>query len=200
MNLSCQSSVWEDYLSESDEVDVFHPLVQQRARGIRRLYSTATDRIKYTFEFVRDQIHHSWDIQSSRVTRKASDVLRFGEGICYAKSHLLVALLRAQEIPAGFCYQRLTRGDTPDTGYVIHALNAVYLDSLEKWVRIDARGNKPGVNAEFSPHVEQLAFPIRPEMGEVEYPMIYVNPQTSEVLKEHTHALELCRYHLPSEL
>jgi len=36
------------------------------------------------------------------VTCKASDVLIYGTGYCYAKSHLLAALLRANAIPAGF--------------------------------------------------------------------------------------------------
>ena len=92
----------------------------------------------------------SWDIQSSRVTCKASDVLYYKEGICYAKANLLAALLRSQGIPTGFCYQRLMLFDTPDKGYCIHALNAVYLASINRWIRLDARGNKPGVKAEFS--------------------------------------------------
>ena len=60
------------------------------------------------FEFVRDQIKHSWDFQLNPVTCRASDVLKHGTGYCYAKSHLLAALLRANRIPAGLCYQRLT--------------------------------------------------------------------------------------------
>ena len=43
--------------------------------------------------------------------------------------------------------------------FCLHGLNAVYLKKYG-WYRIDARGNKPGVNAQFSPPVEQLAFPV----------------------------------------
>lgn len=71
--------------------------------------------IKLTYEYVRDIIHHSWDAQDKRVTVTASDVLREGVGICWAKANLLAALLRANEIPSGFSYQRLTLGDTIDT-------------------------------------------------------------------------------------
>jgi transglutaminase-like putative cysteine protease len=61
------------------------------------------------------------------VTCKASDVLIHGTGYCYAKSHLLVALLRANGIPAGLCYQRLTiENDGPS--YCLRGLNAVYLE------------------------------------------------------------------------
>ncbi len=33
---------------------------------------------------------------------------------------------------------------------VIHGLNAIYLKSINKWIRLDSRGNKPDVNAQFS--------------------------------------------------
>ena len=38
-----------------------------------------------------------------------------------------------------------------------------------RWIRLDARGNRPGVDARFSLAEEQLAWPIRPEHGEVDY-------------------------------
>lgn len=71
----------------------------------------------------------------------------------------------------GLCYQRLLWGDNPDTGHVLHGLVAVYL--RDKWIRLDARGNKTGVDAQFSIDEEKLAFPVRPEFGEIDYPTIY---------------------------
>lgn len=56
----------------------------------------------------------------------ASEVLLEGTGFCYAKCQLLVAMLRANGIPAGFCYQRLMRDDTGTT-FVLHGLAAVHL-------------------------------------------------------------------------
>ena len=100
--------------------------------------------ILIAFEYVRDEISHSWDIQSEKVTRTASEVLKYKEGMCYAKSMLLCALLRSQGIPPGFCYQKLTLGDTPETGYCIHALNVVFISTINNWIRIDARGNTNG--------------------------------------------------------
>ncbi|MEO1299659.1 MAG: transglutaminase-like domain-containing protein, partial [Cyanobacteria bacterium J06636_16] len=58
------------------------------------------------FEWVRDEIHHSVDYQLNPVTCRASEVLQHKTGYCYAKSHLLAALLRANHIPTGFCCQR----------------------------------------------------------------------------------------------
>lgn len=110
------------------------------------------------FAFVRDEIAHSWDYQRNPVTCRASDVLQHGTGYCYAKSHLLAALLRANGIPAGLCYQRLAVGEVGPP-FCLHGLNAVYLQAFG-WYRIDARGNKPGVAAVFTPPQEQLAFPV----------------------------------------
>ncbi len=133
---------------------------------------------------------------------KASEVLYYGEGLCYAKSHLLAALLRAQGIPTGFCYQRLAAGATPEMGYNLHGLNAVFLPSEAKWIRLDARGNKPGVQAEFSTSEERLAYIVRPELGEIDYPTIYTQPHPKVVkaLREHSNCLHLCEHFLPDQL
>ncbi|MCV6624541.1 MAG: Cro/Cl family transcriptional regulator, partial [Cellvibrionaceae bacterium] len=43
------------------------------------------------------------------------------------------------------------------------------------WYRIDARGNKPGVAADFCPPVEKLAYPIVTS-GEADLPEIWAEP------------------------
>lgn len=105
-------------------------------------------------------------------------------------------------IPAGFCYQRLTIGDTPDTGYCIHALNAVYLKSLDKWIRLDARGNKAGVLAEFSRHDEKLAFSVREAYDEIDYSIRYAqpNPKTIKALIQNTDCTAMYLHGLPDDL
>ena len=107
------------------------------------------------------------------VTCKASDVLIHGTGYCYAKSHLLAALLRANAIPAGLCYKRLAF-ETDGQSYCLHGLNAIYLEQ-HGWYRVDARGNKPGVAAEFSPPSENLAFPVI-GAAEKDFPEICAEP------------------------
>lgn len=136
------------------------------------------------------------------MTIRASDVLREKVGICYAKSNLPAALLRANHIPAGNCYQRLTLGDTPETGYCIHALNAVYLATIGRWIRLDAGGNKPGTQAEINLEQEQLAFHMRPELDEIDYPQVYDAPLpiTMHVLENATDALKMYQYSLPQKL
>lgn len=60
---------------------------------------------------------------SDEVTCRASEVLKEGHGLCFAKSNLLAVLLRFMDIPVGFCYQTLVHED----GFVLHGLNAAYL-------------------------------------------------------------------------
>jgi transglutaminase-like putative cysteine protease len=134
-------------------------------RGWRRIGSVAAARA--AFEFVRDEVRHSWDIRSHRVTRTASNALAHSEGLCFAKSHLLAAILRQLGVPSGLAYQRLTLGDMPESGYSVHGLNTAFVGG--RWIRIDARGNKPGVDAQFSLGAERLAFRVRPEMDERDY-------------------------------
>lgn len=163
----------EKYLDSSEYIDWKHPLIAAKAAELAEGCLNDEAIAKQCFEFVRDAIKHSWDYRMNPVTCKASDVLTHGTGYCYAKSHLLAALLRANGIPAGLCYQRLTiENDSPP--YCLHGLNAVYLERYG-WYRIDARGNKPGVAAEFCPPKEKPAFPIINAL-EKDFPQICAEP------------------------
>ncbi|MDD6039179.1 MAG: transglutaminase-like domain-containing protein [bacterium] len=160
----------KQYLSETNCIDFNHPLVMERVEKLKQQSADPIDYIRCAFEFVRDEITHSWDAGEMTVSRKASEVLENGTGICWTKSCLLAALLRANGIPAGISYQKLTRADEDASdGYIIHALNTVYIEALDKWIRLDARGNKETVHAEFSLEEEILAFPVRPELEEIDY-------------------------------
>ncbi len=193
--------MFEEYLKESKYVDYSNPEVKAASDRLMKESSNDITLIENTYKFVRDEIKHSWDVQDPRVTVTASDVLREGVGICFGKANLLAALLRANGVPCGFSYQKLTLGDTPDTGYCIHALNTVYVPSMVKWIRLDARGNKEGVQAEFSLDEEKLAFEIKSE-GEVDYRnnLSEPHPATMKVLEESTNALDMYRFKLPTKL
>ncbi|MBM7566004.1 transglutaminase-like putative cysteine protease [Paenibacillus sacheonensis] len=192
----------EAYALESEEVDFSDPAIAAKAEELTRGCADEMDYVQRAYRFVRDEVAHSWDIRSRRITRTASEVLTFGEGICYAKSNLLCALLRSKGIPAGFCYQRLTLGDTQGTGYCVHALNAVFIASEERWVRLDARGNKAGIQAEFSLDAEKLAFPVREHEGEIDYPGVYAwpNSKTMDALKQYADCINMYLHGLPSSL
>lgn len=183
------------YLAPGQYIDFEHPLVAAKAA---ELAAGAGDEIalaRRCFEFVRDEIAHSWDFRRNPVTCRASDVLRHGTGYCYAKSHLLAALLRANGIPAALCYQRLSVGES-GAPYCLHGLNAVFLKDYG-WYRIDARGNKPGVAADFCPPREVLAFAIRTG-DERDLPGIHAEPLTvvTNVLERYADVGEVYA-HLP---
>ena len=121
--------------------------------------------------------------------------MKYKTGYCYAKSHLLAALLRANNIAAGLCYQRLTIEDDKPP-FCLHGLNAVFLDDFG-WYRIDARGNKPGVDAQFTPPLEKLAYPIITE-GETDLPDVYSEPLAEIVnVLENNKTYQEVANHLP---
>lgn len=151
---------------------------------------------KTAFEWVRDQIGHSYDVVDPRVTVTAGEVLEQRVGLCYAKSHLLAALLRAEGVPTGLCYQRLVHGD----GHVLHGLVAIYLDGA--WHRQGPRGNKDGVDAQFSLNTERLAWQTDISQGEIDYLRVFAAPARCgiETLSSATDILTLYDVGLPTGL
>ena len=185
----------DNYLRATSILDHDSPEVQNLARELAAGISDPTPIAKRCFEWVRDEIKHSGDYKMNPTTCAASEVLRHGTGYCFAKSHLLAALLRANDIPAGLCYQRLTRNGRT-APFVLHGLSAVLLPEIG-WYRVDPRGNRANVDAQFTPPVEQLAWPIAVE-GEADLPEIWPDPLplVVDVLRTHeTH--DGVRDHLP---
>lgn len=162
-----------EYLAGNEAVDSDHPSIVALAKELSNDLNSDDEIAKKCFEYVRDKIEHSGDVPAGVTTYRASEVLEHKRGWCYAKSHLLAALLRANNIPAGLCYQRLSQGESGPP-YCLHGLNAVYLEKYG-WYRIDPRGNKAGADAQFTPPVEKLAFAIQDE-NEGDFERIYVEP------------------------
>ena len=161
------------FLRATSIIDHDHPAVAAKARALRDTLSEPIAIAHACFLFVRDEISHSVDARANPLTCRASEVLAHGTGYCFAKSHLLAALLRANFIPAGLCYQRLSIDDTGPP-FTLHGFNAVHLPGIG-WHRIDPRGNKPGVHSDFTPPVEMLAYsPKLP--GEADLPEIWADP------------------------
>ena len=161
-----------EFLQPTAIVDWTHPAISEKAAELRHNNDVVATAKAY-FEFVRDQISHSRDAERDPATCKASDVLLHRTAYCYAKRHLLAALLRANGIPTGFCYLRLSINDSGPP-YSLHGFNAIYLPEFG-WYRVDARGNRPGVEAQFSPPREQLAFRIQ-SSDEFQFENIFPDP------------------------
>jgi transglutaminase-like putative cysteine protease len=175
-NFNRQSAIappTQKYLEATTIIDWENPAILKLANKITSQYQTQEMIAKACFEWVRDEIKHSVDYQINPVTCRASNVLKYKTGYCYAKSHLLAALLRAHGIPTGFCYQRLSINDQ-GAPYSLHGFNAIYLQRVG-WYRVDPRGNNERVDAQFIPPTEQLAY--SPSLsGEADFQNILPQP------------------------
>lgn len=184
MKLQPQFNDLSPYLQANNIIDFGYEIsreVTELSYDITTYSENEMDYIKNAYEYVRDKISHSADMNGKIVTCSASEVLLAKEGICFAKSHLLASILRCNLIPTGFCYQRLILDDESAPYLILHGLNAVYIEQLKKWIRLDARGNKPGVDAQFSFEQEKLAFPVRVEKGEEDIPIIFASPDKNVI-------------------
>lgn len=163
-----------EFLKHTAIVDWQTPSVVAHAH---ELADGATDDVVVAgrcYHWVRDHVQHSRDVREQQtVTWTASSVLEHRVGYCFAKAHLLAALLRACGIPAAFCYQRL-RLTEGEPRFTLHGLNAVHLKQYG-WYRVDARGNKPGIDPEFCPPEERLAYPLV-HPGEMDLPQRFADP------------------------
>ncbi|MDO4503428.1 MAG: transglutaminase domain-containing protein, partial [Coriobacteriia bacterium] len=86
------------FLRPTDWIDWGDEAVLNRAALIGRGSGGVVDLAEATFEFVRDEIAHSYDVGCHVPAAKASDVLKTGASICWGKANLLAALLRANGI------------------------------------------------------------------------------------------------------
>lgn len=185
----------DEFLRATDVIDCHHPAIVAAAADIAGDAPDDEEVARRGFLWVRDHVRHSSDHAIPVVTCTASDVLQHRVGFCYAKSHLLAALLRARGIPAALCYQRLAADDTA-TEFFLHGLVAVHL-ARHGWYRVDPRGGRPGLVTDFTPPVERL--PYAPQLaGEQDIPGRFPDALTCVVtaLRRWPTAAEV-RAHLP---
>lgn len=166
---------------------------------IEGLKEYKTEIVKTFYEFVRDEIPHSFDIESDEITIKASEVLKNKTGICYTKSNLLAAMLRYVGIPCGMCYEHLTLQEDEKMGYVVHCFNAVYL--WDEWIFLDARGNKEGIDAQFVKDEIKLSFTPREEYDEYFYYGIFedAHEETMKII-ENSNTITEVMDNIPDEI
>jgi transglutaminase-like putative cysteine protease len=200
MAMQPEEETFNGYLEDTIIIDWQSPPVLEKARELATDCRSEEECARTLFEWVRDEIPHSDDIDTDAVTCRASSVLEEGTGLCFAKSHLLAALLRARGIPAGFGYQRLRR-DPPYGGYALHGFVCAYLSQLDRWVVLDPRGNDERAHAEFDIDEPSFAYQPDPEQGEETIEIIFTRPRRSLVdLLEGNESLEKLRPHIPGEL
>ena len=167
------------FLASSRYIDWRDASVLKLSTELLQSSTDKNDFVRRAFEWVRDEIQHTGDFALELVTCAASEVLQHRTGYCYAKSHLLAALCRAQGVPAGLGYQRLSVNDNGPP-FCLHGFVAIELDP-HGWRRLDPRGNKPGITTEFSASKDCLAF-IPSLQGEMTFTEIL--PEPLEVVVE----------------
>ncbi|MDI6602874.1 MAG: transglutaminase family protein [Patescibacteria group bacterium] len=130
------------FLQPTKYCDSNNQEIKQIARKIASLYKNKKEKVKALFYWVKDQIKFEfghWGI-------KASETLRRKRGMCTNKANLLIALLRAIKIPAGYgilrvntkkFYRRLMcpsfgKLASPET---VHIYVGIFLN--KKWLRCD---------------------------------------------------------------
>ena len=189
------------YLEDTITIDWQTPALTTRAKQLLEGATGPEQRVERLFRFVRDEISHSQDVETEAQTCRASEVLREKTGLCYAKSHLLAALLRIAGFPTGFCYVRLADSKRPG-GFVLHGLNAVYWKPSESWIYLDARGNNQAVRTECRFEAPwSLAYTPDAELGECFLPFIYRRPAQRIVdLLERAPSFEAVLRNLPDSI
>jgi transglutaminase-like putative cysteine protease len=182
----------EDYLKHDSIIDWRNPIIKRKAAKIVDGIVNEIDKARYIYEWVRDKIPHSNDINAQVLSCSATEVLNNETGMCFSKSHLLAALLRSVNIPTGFCYQVLMYDPPVDNTLVLHGLNGIYLSVVQKWVVVDARGNTRNLNAQFSIDIPKLAFSMDYSKGEYLYETIFVSPfeHVVERLKKYKNRMD----------
>lgn len=187
------------FLEESHYIDFNNEEITNLANELFDESMTDTEKAKAAYYYVRDEIPHSFDCNATVITAKASDVLKYRTGICHAKANLLAALLRREGIPTGFYFQYRTLAEDDEFGFCVHGLNAVYLEG--RWILLDARGNKKGVEADFSLEEPKFAFPAREEYGEFDWQGIFAEPdkEIMQMLEEATD-IQYIMDHIPDTL
>lgn len=189
------------YLEDTITIDWQTPTVMTLGKSLLEGCESAEGRVRALFEYVRDEIDHSFDVPAEIATCSASEVLREGTGLCYAKSHLLAGLLRFAGFPTGFCYARLANTDRPGK-FVLHGFSAIYWSPSEEWIFVDPRGNREGIHSEVrftAPF--SLAYAPDPEQGESFLPFVYRRPGKRIIdLLERAPDFAAVRRNLPDQL
>ena len=115
------------YLKADNVIDYNNEPVCKLADRLFDSSSDEVDFIRKAYEYVRDNIAHSADAGEELVTCSASEVLQTRHGICFAKSHLLAAILRSKGVPTGFCYQKLILDDETAPVIAYRAMMGEYI-------------------------------------------------------------------------
>ncbi|MGL4669184.1 MAG: pseudomurein-binding repeat-containing protein [Methanobacteriaceae archaeon] len=141
-NSEVLSNDLKQYLKSTIRCQVNDDSIQSLAKKLTTGLTTDLEKATAIFNYVRDKISYSFYYNSYDSTG-AKGVISKGWGNCVDKTHLLIALLRAIDIPA-----RYVHGNCYFTGskqWIGHVWGEIYIDG--KWVFADTTSstNKLGI-------------------------------------------------------
>lgn len=131
-----------EFLATSRYCDVEHSDIHDQAHQLTRSCRSDIEKAVVLFEWVRDEVEYRLGLYKNT----ASETLAQGWGSCSNKANLLVALLRALEVPAGFHLLEVKTREyfgplAPPAFFPfvshrsLHVFCAVHLEG--RWVRCD---------------------------------------------------------------
>lgn len=122
----------EKYLKETALLDYNHPSIKNLIQEKKWCKLNNIEKVRQIYNFVRDEIQFGYNLKDSI---QASTVLDDGYGQCNTKATLLMALLRAVEIPTrlqGFTINKsLQKGAIKGIWYMLSPQNI-----LHSWVEV----------------------------------------------------------------
>lgn len=132
----------KQYLAETNILDFSDPAIQKLVSQFDSKHLNEYEKIGIAYQYVKDDIQFGYN-KSDAIS--ASEVLKDGYGQCNTKGNLLMALLRAMDIPCrfhGFTIERsLQKGAIPNylfwlaPEYIIHSWVEVYFDN--RWINLE---------------------------------------------------------------
>lgn len=134
----------KEFLKETEFCDFRHPTIQKLSHEICGKLHNDREKAVALYYWVRDNTLYRIGIWN----RKASETLYEMEGTCTNKANLLIALLRANNIPAAYGMYKVKGqqyfGDANFLGKFVnkvsnHIYSLVYLD---KWIVVDASDDR----------------------------------------------------------
>src|SRR5690606_41633311 len=87
------------YLAADEIIDGDHPRIVALSVQLRDRQPGRVGYARAAYEYVRDRIAHSFDVEDPRVSISASETLANGVGLCFAKA-------RSEERRAGKAWSR----------------------------------------------------------------------------------------------
>lgn len=129
--------IMEEYLKETQILNFSEKAIQELIQNRKWLDLEKVARIKSIYDYVRDEIKFGYN-RADNIT--ALDVLNDGYGQCNTKANLLLALLRATDIPCrlhGFIVdKKLQKGIIPGIFYALTPMDIVH-----SWVEVFVNDN-----------------------------------------------------------